>query len=139
MVPVHIERIHTRERVLAECVEGLAADIRLIELPDLVVYLQTGQFASVGALVQASLELSFKPDTMIFAYSGDVQLGWAHQPQIALDLEFHDQGVHIYFRLIVRAEASDVEILQMYFDNSSGSPDVNTLRMGEALLRARRS
>ena len=137
MVPIHVERSLAREKALGEHIRGVAADLRMIELADLVAYLKTSQIASIGALVQASIELSFKPDTLIFAFGGDVHLEWGGKTEVALDMEFHHEAVHVYFRLILETQQAGVEILNICFDQASRSPDENTSRLRRALEAAR--
>jgi hypothetical protein len=137
MLPAYVDRSSVRERLLGEHVRALAADLRLIELPDIVVYMKTGQLASVGALVQGSIELSFKPDTLIFGYSGDVSLDWHGRPQVAFDMEFHHQSVHVYFRMLLEAYEAGVEILCISFEGHATSPNENTIRLQRALEAAK--
>lgn len=137
MLPAIIDRSSARERLLGEHVRALAADLRLIELPDLVVYMKTGQLASVGALVQGSIDVLFEPDTMIFGYSGDISLDWHGSPKVAFDMEFHHRSVHVYFRLLLEAYEAGVEILCISFDDHTVSPDENTLRLRRALEAAK--
>jgi hypothetical protein len=136
MLPVRIDHAGMREVALGKGVRALATDLRLIDLADLVAYLKTGQIESAGALVQASIELSFKPDTLSFAYSGDVNLHWDEPPQVSFDLEFHHKSVHVYFRLLIEAQQAGVEINYISFDDASPSPETNTQRLVEALYDA---
>lgn len=137
MIPAHIERSYAREKLLGDSIRCVAADLRLIDVPDLIAYLRTSQVASVGALVQASVELSFKPDTLMFAYSGDVYLDWDGPPRISFDMEFHHEAVHVYFRLMLEAQQAAVEITYISFDGHGHEPDQNTVRLGNALQSAR--
>jgi len=137
VVPMHVERLAARERVLGENIRALAADLRLIDLADLVAYLKTSQIASVGALVQASIELSFKPGTLAFAYNGDVHLEWGGRTEVALDMEFHHDSVCVHFRLILETQRAGVEIFCISFDECGRSPDENTHLLKRALQSAR--
>lgn len=137
MIPAHIERSYAREKLLGDSIRCVAADLRLIDIPDLIAYLRTSQVASVGALVQASVELSFKPDTLMFAYSGDVYLDWDRPPRISFDMEFHHEAVHVYFRLMLEAQQAGVEITYISFDGHGQGPDQNTVRLRNALESAR--
>ncbi len=110
MLPVRIDHSQIREKILGESMRSVAADLRLIDLPDIVSYLKTGQIASVSTLVQASIELSFKPETLTFGYSGDVYLEWGVMPRVSFDMEFHHHSVHVYFRLMLEADEAGVEI-----------------------------
>jgi hypothetical protein len=126
-----------REKILGESIRSVAADLRLIELPDIVTYLKSGQISSVSALVQASIELSFKPETMRFGYSGDVVLDWGTVPCVSFDMEFHHQAIHVYFRLQLDADEAGVEITYISFEGESDGPDQNTTRLHQALGEAR--
>lgn len=137
MIPFRIDHSEVREKILGESIRCVASDLRLIDLPDLVSYLKTGQIASIGSLVQASIELSFKPETLIFGHAGDVYLEWGSLPRVLLDMEFHHQSVHVYFRLILEAEEAGVEITYISFEGESVSPGRNTTRLNQALGEAR--
>lgn len=138
MVPLRIDHLHLREKALGEHVRDVAADLRLIDLSDIVAHLKTGQIASAGTLVQSSVELSFQPQTLSFAYSGDVALRWDACPQVSFDMEFHHKCVHVYFRLLLEADQAGVEITYITFDDAAQSPEANTLRLVDALVDARR-
>ncbi len=78
-----------REKALADGLRDVAAELRLIDATDLIAFLRTEQFANIANLVNSSSELYFKPDTLSFGRSGDVQLKWGEAPAIGLDMEFH--------------------------------------------------
>ncbi len=136
MLPFRIDHSQVREKILGDSIRSVAADLRLIDLPDLVSYLKTGQIASVGTLVQASIELSFKPETLSFGHAGDVYLEWGMLPRVSFDMEFHHQSVHVYFRLMLEAEEAGVEITYISFEGESAGPSHNTTRLQEALGEA---
>lgn len=137
MQTVRIDHSFEREKILGDSVRGVAADLRLIDLPDLVKYIKTGQIGSVGALVQASIELSFKPETLMFGHSGDVYLDWGTVPRVSFDMEFHHQAIHVYFRLLLDSEEAGVEITYISFEGESLGPAHNTTRLHQALGEAR--
>jgi hypothetical protein len=137
MIPKRIDHSQVREKILGDSIRGVATDLRLIDLPDLVSYLKTGQIASVGSLVQSSIELSFKPETLSFGLAGDVFLEWGVLPCVCLDMEFHHKAVHVYFRLMLEAEVAGVEITYISFEGESNGPSTNTSRLHEALGEAR--
>ncbi|MGO4684456.1 hypothetical protein [Hyphomicrobium sp. 2TAF46] len=137
MIPFRIDHSEVREKILGESIRSVASDLRLIDLPDLVSYLKTGQIANIGSLVQASIELSFKPETLTFGHAGDVHLEWGSLPRVFLDMEFHHQSVHVFFRLILEAEEAGVEITYIAFEGESSGPSQNTTRLHHALGEAR--
>jgi hypothetical protein len=137
MLPFRIDHSQIREKILGESVRGVATDLRLIDLPDLVSYLKTGQIGNVSTLVQASIELSFKPETLKFGHSGDVHLDWGAMPRVSFDMEFHHQAIHVYFRLMLEADEAGVEITYISFEGESLGPADNTTRLHRALGEAR--
>lgn len=137
MIPIRIDHSQVREKILGDSIRSVATDLRLIDLPDLVSYLKTGQIASVGSLVQSSIELSFKPETLSFGHAGDVYLEWGVLPRVSLDMEFHHQSVHVYFRLMLEADEAAVEITYIAFEGETAGPSHNTIRLHEALGEAR--
>ena len=126
-----------REKALADGLRDVAAELRLIEATDLVAFLRTEQFGNIANLVNSSTELYFKPGTLGFGSSGDVQLKWGEAPTVALDMEFTHRGVAVYFRLLLQALQAGIEITYIEFAESSGDPEKNTMRLIEAITDAR--
>jgi hypothetical protein len=126
-----------REKVLADGLRDVAAELRLIEATDLVAFIRTGQFGNVCNLVSSSTEMYFKPDTVKFARSGDVSLEWGGTPSIILDMEFQHQRVNVFFRLLLETLQAGVEIDYIDFEDGSPDPDENTRRLAEAIADAR--
>jgi hypothetical protein len=126
-----------REKALAEGVKEVASELRLIDAVDFVAFIRTEQFANISNLVSSSTELYFKPDTLKFGLSGDVNLQWGGTPSISLDMEFHYMRVNVYFRLMLEALQAGIEIDYITFDDGSSDPDQNTQRLIDAIASAR--
>ncbi len=115
----------------------MASELRLIDAIDLVAFIRTEQFGNIENLVSSSTELFFKPDTIAFGSSGDVDLKWGGAPSICLDMEFRHMRVNVYFRLLLEALHAGVEIDHITFDGGLADPDENTRRLVEAIADAR--
>ena len=115
-----------REKALADGLRDVASELRLIDATDLIAFIRTEQFANIGNLVNSSTELYYKPGTLSFGQSGDVDVKWGGTPTIALDMEFHHMRVSVYFRLLLEALQAGVEINYISFEGASGGPDENT-------------
>lgn len=126
-----------REKALGHGVRELASDLRLVEPADYVDYVRTERFANIAHLVSSSAELFFKPGTIFFGHSGDVDLQWDQTPSVALDMEFRHMRVSVYFRLVLEAERAGVEITYVAFEGAAAEPDENTRRLVEAIADAR--
>jgi hypothetical protein len=126
-----------RERALADGIREVASELRLVDPADFVAFIRTGQFGNINNLVSSSAELYFKPETLKFGLSGEIDLNWGSTPTVSLDMEFHYMQVNIYFRLLLEALHAGIEIDYITFDDSSGDPDENTRRLVDAIAAAR--
>lgn len=128
---------YEREKALAEGIKEVASELRLIDAVDFAAFIRTEQFANIGNLVNSSTELYFKPDTIKFGLSGDIDLQWGGTPSVSLDMEFHHMRVNVYFRILLEALHAGVEIDYITFDGGAADPDRNTERLVEAIADAR--
>lgn len=126
-----------REKALADGLRDVATELRLIDPADFIAYIRTEQFGNLRTLVNSSTEMFFKPGTITFGLSGEVDLPWGCAPTISLDMEFHHLNVSAYFRLVLRSLQAGVEISYVSFDGGAEDPDKNTARLIEAIEDAR--
>jgi hypothetical protein len=126
-----------REKALAEGLRDVATELRLIDPADLIAYIRTEQFGNIRALVNSSTEMFFKPGTITFGLSGEVDLAWGCAPTISLDMEFHHLNVSAYFRLVLQSLKAGIEISYVSFEGGSEDPDKNTARLIDAIEDAR--
>jgi hypothetical protein len=126
-----------REKIIADGVRSLAAELRMVDVVDLVSYVHTLNFANVGDLISSAVELHFKPGTLWFGEAGDIKLEWYGRPTVTLDMELHHMNVNAYFRLILDAFTAGVEINYINFDDDCLDPQENTKRLALAMDDAR--
>jgi hypothetical protein len=126
-----------REKIIADGVRSLAAELRLIDAVDLVAYLHTLNFANIGDLISSAVELHFKPRTLWFGRAGDIKLEWYGRPVVSLDMELHHLDVSAYFRLILDAFTAGVEINYINFGTARADAAENTKRLALAMEDAR--
>ena len=126
-----------REKALADGLRDVASELRLIDPADLIAFIRTERLANVANLVSSSTELYFKPGTVNFGHSGDLDVKWGDTPVISLDMEFRHMQVNVYFRLLLQSMQAGVEIDYITFDAASPDPHENTRRLVEAISAAR--
>ncbi|MCK9910220.1 hypothetical protein MXD81_13830, partial [Microbacteriaceae bacterium K1510] len=95
---------YEREKALGYGIRELASDLRLVEPADYINFVRTERFANIANLIASSAELFFKPGTIYFGHSGDVDVSWDQPPTVALDMEFRHMRVNVYFRLVLEAQ-----------------------------------
>jgi len=128
---------HEREKVLADGLKEVAAELRLIEPADLVAFLRTERYGNIQTLVSSATEMYFKPGIISFGLAGRVDLRWDGNPSISLDMEFHHRRIDVYFQLLLESEQAGVDIHYISFGGASPDPHENTARLASAVANAR--
>ena len=125
------------EQALAESLADVATELRLVNVIDLIGYVQAGRCAILEDLVNSSAELTFKQGALRYALSSDLEVLWETQPKIALDLEFCWRGVTAFFRLCLNAEHAGVDIQHICFDGKPTGEQEKLNRLKAALADSR--
>jgi hypothetical protein len=107
-------------RALARAMAPVAAELRLINAADLVAYIHEERFANIQDLVNSSAELFFKPGTVSFGWSADVEVDWNSAPVVALGMEFRHRCVWLVFKLVLRALQAEVTIVHASLARTAG-------------------
>lgn len=125
-----------REKVLAEGMKEVAAELRLIDVADFVAFIRTERYGNIRTLVNAATEMYFKPGTICFGPAGHVELRWDGAPSISLDMEFRHHEVDVFFRLLLENAQAGIDI---HYASFGGAPDSNdnTFRLASAIADAR--
>ncbi len=106
------------EEVLAESLRGVASEMRLVDVGELIAYIRTERDGHIASLVAAASELSFKPGSLTFAAAADCDVDWGGAPSILLGLEFANMGFRVYFTLVLQSRRAAVEIDYMTRDDA---------------------
>jgi hypothetical protein len=104
-----------RERVLADGLKEVAAELRLIDPADLVAFIRTERHGNLSALVNSATEMYFKPGIITFGRAGRVDLRWDGNPSVSLDMEFHHQRIDVFFQLLLESAQAGVDIHYISF------------------------
>jgi hypothetical protein len=125
------------EQQINEAMKEVALDLRSVDVIDFASFIHTLKLANVGDLINSSLELYFRPQTLIFSYSGDVELTWFGMPSVGLDMELHCAGIDVYFRLTIEALSVGVEINYLSLDGKVCHEPCDPMRFSRAIEAAR--
>ena len=131
------DHLFVREKALSEGIKEVAAELRLIDVADLITYIRSGQLANIGDLINSSAELVFKHGTLTYGWAADIDVKWGNAPEIFLDMEFRHMSVWVCFSLGLGALHGSVGIHSITFDQPSENPRENTDRLVAALTDAR--
>jgi hypothetical protein len=126
-----------REKALADGIKDVAAELRLIDVVNLVVYIHLEKHGNLEDIVASSVELYFKPETLRYGWRSKVDITWGGPTTVCLDMEFRHQGVTVFFTLALGALHASVDIHYIAFDGSSNDPGENTARLVAAIADAR--
>jgi hypothetical protein len=124
------------EQTLAAAVADVATELRLVNVLDLIGYVQTRRFANIEDLVQSSAELYFKQGALRYAWAADVDVRWETPPSVSLNLEFRWRGATAFFCLMLDADRAAIDIQHLAMD-VPGTLDDMPRRFNEAVADAR--
>lgn len=136
---LNIRNRHTaeRERILADGIQPVIAELRLVDVVDYIAFLRMDRLGNVEDIVTSSAQLYLKPATLRFGNEGDVRLTWGGAPAIDLAMEFHHLDVTVHFRLELTAVNASVSITFIAFEETDAGPEANTEQLREAVAAAR--
>jgi hypothetical protein len=126
-----------REVIVARAIEGVVAELRMVDIADYVAYIRLEHFSSISDIVDSAAELYFMPGTLRLGHGGEAHVGWSGAPRIVLDLELRPRGATVYFTLSLGETHAGVEVNYVSFDQPSPDPEHNTLFLQHGLDAAR--
>ncbi|WP_011579655.1 MULTISPECIES: hypothetical protein [Chelativorans] len=126
-----------REVIVARAIEGMASELRLIELADYVAFIRLESMASIADIVESAAELYFAPGTLRLGHGCEAHVGWTEVPRIVLDLELRPRGATVYFTLTLGASDASVDVKYVAFEKSADDPEANTAFLAKALEASR--
>lgn len=127
----------TREVIVAKAIEGVVAELRMIDISDYVAFIRLERFASISDLVDSAAELYFMPGTLRLGHGGDVHVSWSGPSRVILDLELRPKGATVFFSLLLEDLQAGVEVNYVAFDKPLLDPAANTAFLQRALNDAR--
>lgn len=129
--------LHVFEKIIAEGIVGVATELRLADVSDLMLFIRTDQSANIEDLVNSSTELYFKSGTLKYALIAGCSVRWDVVPTIMLDMEFRHAGVTVFFRLVLSKSRAAVEILDLLFDERGLDEALKRQMLSDAVADAR--
>jgi hypothetical protein len=131
----------TREVIVAQAIQGVVAELRMVDIADYIAFIRFEHFSSISDIVDSAAELYFMPGTVRLGHGGEAHVGWSGASRIVLDMELRPRGATVYFTLTLGDAEAGVEVNYVSFDHPADDPDENTRYLERALqaLRIRKS
>lgn len=129
--------VRTQEKLVADGIVEVATELRLADASELMLMIRNNQDANIADLVNSSTELYFKPGVLKYALSAGCSVGWDSSPTIALDMEFRNAPVCVFFRLLLGRSLAGVEVMDVFFDEKGLDQAEKTQRLATAIADAR--
>jgi hypothetical protein len=126
-----------RTKIVANAIRETAAELRLIDVTDLIAYIRGDQLANIEDLVNSSTELFFKPGTMTFAWAATLDVSWDGPPTILIDMEFHHLSISVFFTLALKDTHGCIDVKHIWFASPSDDEAYDTERLASAVADAR--
>ena len=99
------------ERLMAEALRPVAAELRLVELDELIFHVKSGRCAEMADIVASCAELHFRPGALEFALAAEARASWEGRAAVSIDLEFCAPPVTAFLRLTLGSHRGGVEVL----------------------------
>jgi hypothetical protein len=128
---------HSREVIVAQAIEQVVVELRLIDVADYIAFIRLEHFACLSDLVDSASELFFMPGTLRLGHGGEAHVDWSGSPRIVLDLELRPRGATVYFQLALSEHQAGVTLNYVSFEQPHEDPERNTDRLAAMLEGAR--
>ena len=126
-----------REIVVANAIQEVVAELRMVDLADYVAFIRMERFANLADIVESAAELYFMPGTVRLGNGAEIHLGWSEPARVVLDLELKPAGANVYFSLGLSDREASIDVNYVSFDDPSPDPQVNNAFLKDTLERAR--
>lgn len=127
----------SREQVLAEAMQPLAAELALVDPSELIYLCRAEKHANITDLVESAAELIYRPETLRYGGAAEIDLQWDSPPQVVLDMEFEHGPVLVLFRLRIGAGAAAVDICHAVAAGPPEHPEAQARRLAACLDAAK--
>ena len=132
------QSVHTdkREMLIAAVMREFAAELRMINVTDLIVFIETEQHGNIENLVNSSAEMFFMPGSLTFANFAYVDLDWSRPPTVVLSLKLSQPDATVFFDLRLTDNFAEIDLNHVEFRRSSEDQDENTRTLEQAVNRS---
>ena len=127
----------SRELIVANAIEQVIAELRLIDVADYIAFIRLEHFACLSDLVDSAAELFFMQGTLRLGHGGEAHVEWSGSPRIVLDLELRPPGVTVYFQLTLSEAGNSVAVNYVSFEKPGENPEHNTALLEAVIEEAR--
>ena len=128
--------VKQREEIIASACGKMAEKLRQIPPFAYACFFNFGNMPNVFDQINTTIENCFETGTMSFPCTGDCYLSWDQYPIVALDLEFANEDVSVFFRLLFAENDLIVNLHHISFYNSTGDPNANTAMLEQHIMQA---
>lgn len=130
---------HSQEReiVVANAIQEVVAELRMVDLADYVAFIRMERFANLADIVESAAELYFMPGTVRLGNGAEIHLGWSEPARVVLDLELKPAGANVYFSLGLSDREASIDVNYVSFDTPDTEPEANTAFLASSLAKAR--
>lgn len=125
------------EKILAENLDEVAAELRLVNVLDLIGYVRGERSVMLEDLVNSATELYFKTGAIRYAWSAELDVLWEAPPSVSLNMEFRWRGATAFFRLRLDSDHAAIVLQHMAFEGGDGGENALE-RFAGAVADARR-
>jgi len=123
--------------MLADSLSDVTADLRTIDLVDLVSFIRLGSHTAIEDLIHSSVELFFKQGSLISAWTACVDMAWESPPLVTLGMEFRHPVVSVFFDLLLRGPGDRVVVRGILFEEMVADAGGGLRLLADAIAESR--
>lgn len=127
----------TYERLLATALRPLLSELVYTNAGVLMAYIHAGKTSVIDDIMESSAELSLKPGALRYARNATTHTDWGTAPVVTIDMEFHQETICSFFKIVFDARSVGVQIDTIIFYDGLKDPPANLARFADALAAAR--
>ncbi len=124
------------EVLIGAVLREFAAELRMINVIDLVVFIETEQHGNIENLINSSAEMFFMPGSLAFANFAYVDLDWSRPPTVVLSLKLCQPDVTVFFDLKLSDDFAEIDLNHVEFRQRSEDQNENTRLLERAINRS---
>lgn len=125
------------ERVLGDALIGFAAELRIIDVVDLIVNVHLERHGHVEDMVNSAAELFFKSGTLRFSRAGHVEVEWGRAATVTICMQLCHDAVSAHFDLEIGPDEAGVHLHLLESSEVDNGQAYQAARFADVLADAR--
>lgn len=104
-----------QERLVGDAVRGLLAELRLVDVADLLAFARLGHHEAIRDIVRNAAGLHFAPGFIDLEGHANAVIDWHRTPEVELRLSMRAVGIGVHFTVRLSGDEAQVRLTWIEF------------------------